>query len=128
MMESIVSPRHLSLLLLLLLLQPGWPPTLRSAAGSGAPDCPSGCECKWRDGKETTACAGLGLSDIPDGVAQGTQVLDLADNAGIRSLEGAVFVEKGITNLQKIFLQVPHNIRVCLHYVTKPCDIGHMRV
>ncbi len=106
--------RHLAAILLVLLAQPGWPPTCSGAgAGAGASasavdadaDCPSGCACVWRDGKETTECADLGLDAIPPGVAPGTQVLDLRGNGGIRELGGRIFLRLGLTNLQKIFLQ-----------------------
>ncbi len=109
-MAGVVLRRHLSTLLLLLLLQPGWPPTgastsTEAVAASAVRGCPGGCTCKWRDGKETTACVDLGLDSIPAGVAPNTQVLDLRRNPGVRALEGGVFVRLGITNLQRIYLQ-----------------------
>ena len=39
--------------------------------------CPSVCQCKWRDGKETVTCHDANFIDIPKGLDKTTQVLDL---------------------------------------------------
>ena len=45
-----------------------------SSSSSSYSDCPPGCACKWISGKETTLCTQLGLTGVPSGAAQGTQV------------------------------------------------------
>ena len=45
-----------------------------SPSSSSSSDCPAGCACKWISGKETTLCTQLGLTGVPSGAAQGTQV------------------------------------------------------
>ena len=64
--------------------------------------CPLACACKWKSGKETTECVEKDLRAVPAGVAAGTQVLDLRGNP-LGLLADNVFLERGITNLQRIF-------------------------
>ena len=45
-----------------------------SPSSSSSSDCPPGCVCKWISGKETTLCTQLGLTGVPSGAAQGSQV------------------------------------------------------
>ena len=46
-----------------------------SPSPSSSSDCPPGCTCKWISGKETALCTQLGLTGVPVGAAQGTQVI-----------------------------------------------------
>ena len=46
-----------------------------SPSSSSSSDCPPGCTCKWISGKETALCTQLGLTGVPVGAAQGTQVI-----------------------------------------------------
>ena len=65
--------------------------------------CPSKCNCIWRNGKQTTVCESQGLISIPSGIAQQTQVLNLNQN-NFQILPAKVFQERGLINLQKVFL------------------------
>jgi hypothetical protein len=65
--------------------------------------CPSKCNCIWRNGKQTTVCESQGLISIPSGIAQQTQVLNLNAN-NFQILPAKVFQERGLINLQKVFL------------------------
>ncbi|XP_042208391.1 uncharacterized protein LOC121856766 isoform X2 [Homarus americanus] len=66
-------------------------------------DCPKECECKWKDGKETVACLGAELIDIPRNLDPSTQVLDLKHN-NLQILPRDAFVNTGLVNLQKLWL------------------------
>ena len=48
-----------------------------SPSPSSSSDCPPGCACKWISGKETALCKQLGLTGVPVGAAQGTQVISI---------------------------------------------------
>ena len=50
-------------------------PSASPSPSSSASDCPPGCACKWISGKETALCTQLGLTGVPVGAAQGTQVI-----------------------------------------------------
>lgn len=65
--------------------------------------CPSKCSCIWRNGKQTTNCESQNLIAIPSGIAASTQVLNLNEN-NFQVLPSKVFQERGLTNLQKVFL------------------------
>ena len=65
--------------------------------------CPTKCNCIWRNGKQTTNCESQGLISIPSGIAASTQVLNLNEN-NFQVLPSKVFQERGLTNLQKVFL------------------------
>ena len=71
-------------------------------ASTSQDGCPVDCVCKWKSGKETTLCLGLGLEAIPREIAAGTQVIDLRGNS-ISVLKNDVFLDLGITNLQRIY-------------------------
>lgn len=75
---------------------------LLSVLVTGDVGCPDKCVCKWKSGKETVECVGSGLTAIPQGIAPGTQVLDLNHNE-IPIIKNGLFSSLGITNLQKIF-------------------------
>ena len=75
-----------------------------AAAANTDSDCPEGCVCKWKSGKETTECPRLNLTSVPSGIAAGTQVLDLGQNPGLGALENDLFLGLGITNLQRLRL------------------------
>lgn len=66
-------------------------------------DCPSLCECKWKNGKESVRCHNANLTEIPPRLDAGTQVLDLQRNEIVR-LDGDEFSAVNLLNLQKIFL------------------------
>ncbi|XP_074601811.1 uncharacterized protein LOC141855609 [Brevipalpus obovatus] len=68
-----------------------------------ADHCPSMCECLWRNGKQTAECGGQGLMSIPSGVSPSSQVLNLSRN-NFQTLPHKVFQERGLINLQKIYL------------------------
>ncbi|XP_054263688.1 leucine-rich repeat-containing protein 24-like [Macrosteles quadrilineatus] len=65
--------------------------------------CPSSCVCKWKGGKQTIECINKNLITIPDGMDQGTQVLDFTGN-NLKLLPRERFQRMGLTNLQKIYL------------------------
>ncbi|KAL1139948.1 hypothetical protein AAG570_006925 [Ranatra chinensis] len=65
--------------------------------------CPSSCVCKWKGGKQTVECINKSLITIPQGMDQGTQVLDFAGNNLNRLLKER-FQKMGLINLQKIFM------------------------
>lgn len=65
--------------------------------------CPSMCTCIWRSGKQTALCEKQGLISIPSGISSSTQVLDLNKN-NFQILPARVFQERGLINLQKVFL------------------------
>ena len=50
-------------------------PSASPSPSSSSSDCPPGCACKWISGKETALCTQLGLTGVPMGAAQGTQVI-----------------------------------------------------
>ncbi|XP_075225342.1 leucine-rich repeat, immunoglobulin-like domain-containing kekkon 2 protein [Lycorma delicatula] len=65
--------------------------------------CPISCICKWKGGKQTVECMNKSLITIPDGMDQGTQVLDFSGN-NLQHLPRERFQRMGLINLQKIFL------------------------
>ncbi|XP_039283696.1 leucine-rich repeat-containing protein 24 [Nilaparvata lugens] len=65
--------------------------------------CPLSCICKWKGGKQSVECVNKGLITIPDGMDQGTQVLDFSGN-NLQHLPRERFQRMGLINLQKIFL------------------------
>jgi len=65
--------------------------------------CASMCECIWRSGKQTALCANQSLINIPSGFSSSTQVLILNNN-NFQVLPAKVFQERGLNNLQKVFL------------------------
>lgn len=80
----------------LLLLVTWWP----SLAVLG---CPSACKCMWKGGKQTVECINEGLITIPDGIDQGTQVLEFSGN-NLQTLPRERFQRMGLLNLQRIYL------------------------
>ncbi|XP_034935695.1 leucine-rich repeat-containing protein 24-like [Chelonus insularis] len=65
--------------------------------------CPSICSCKWKGGKEWVECANRGLTRLPQGAREETQVLDLTGNHLVK-LPSDCFHSLGLTNLQKLYL------------------------
>ncbi|KAL3267089.1 hypothetical protein HHI36_011229 [Cryptolaemus montrouzieri] len=65
--------------------------------------CPSVCECKWKNGKETVICLNSNLSHVPLHLELGTQVLDLTGN-NISTLRNEEFSNASLLNLQKIYI------------------------
>ncbi|XP_053213877.1 leucine-rich repeat-containing protein 4C-like [Panonychus citri] len=70
---------------------------------SNKTNCPEMCECIWRGGKITAECTGGGLIAVPQGVSHTIQVLNISNN-NFQTLPSKVFQERGLTNLQKIYL------------------------
>lgn len=68
-----------------------------------APNCPGPCSCMWKNGKETATCDRRQLNSVPVGLATTTQVIDLSGNA-LNHLPANVFLDRGLVNLQRIFL------------------------
>ncbi|UXI23340.1 hypothetical protein NH340_JMT09283 [Sarcoptes scabiei] len=66
-------------------------------------DCLSICQCKWKSGKETANCDHRSLLSIPNGLSTTTQVIDLSGNV-LTKLPPMVFVQRGLINLQRIYL------------------------
>ncbi|XP_042869410.1 uncharacterized protein LOC122251484 [Penaeus japonicus] len=71
--------------------------------GAASGVCPRGCECKWKDGKETVACIKADFNVIPRNLDPSTQVLDLQYN-NLKVLRKDAFVDTGLVNLQKLWL------------------------
>lgn len=66
--------------------------------------CPSEvCICKWKSGKQSVECGGKFLTDFPDGIDPGTQVLNFTGN-NLQYLMSERFVKLDLVNLQKIYL------------------------
>ncbi|XP_064482204.1 leucine-rich repeat-containing protein 24-like [Ornithodoros turicata] len=68
-----------------------------------ASSCPQACVCKWKGGKQTAECVSKGLFSVPAGLPPGIQVIDLEKN-NFHSLPSRTFQERGLVNLQRIFL------------------------
>lgn len=62
-----------------------------------------GCATIWMDGKETAKCDGQGLISVPSGLSSSIHVIRLENN-NFQILPSKVFQERGLVNLQKIFL------------------------
>lgn len=74
--------------------------------------CPSEmCTCKWKNGKQTVECGGKLLTRIPDGIDQGTQVLNFTGNS-LTILQSERFKRMDLINLQKIYLSRNQIIRI----------------
>lgn len=74
--------------------------------------CPSEvCMCKWKNGKQTVECGGRQLTRIPDGMDQGTQVLNFSGNS-LTVLQSERFKKMDLINLQKIFLSRNQLMRI----------------
>lgn len=66
--------------------------------------CPSDvCTCKWKGGKQSVECGDKFLTDLPEGIDPGTQVLNFTGN-NLQYLMSERFFKMGLINLQKIFL------------------------
>uniref|UniRef100_T1JDK8 Ig-like domain-containing protein n=1 Tax=Strigamia maritima TaxID=126957 RepID=T1JDK8_STRMM len=65
--------------------------------------CPNNCSCRWKSGKETVDCARKGIQKIPDGIASGTQVLNVSGNPLV-TVPSQAFLQAGLLNLQRIYL------------------------
>ena len=76
---------------------------LMSNPSSCQSNCPAKCTCIWKNGKQTTNCESQGLISIPAGIQASTQVLNLNSNK-LHILPSKVFQERGLINLQKVFL------------------------
>ncbi|KAL1490025.1 hypothetical protein ABEB36_013937 [Hypothenemus hampei] len=69
--------------------------------------CPTTCECKWKNGKESVFCISGNFSHVPLNLDGGTQVLDLTNNR-IQILRDQEFNKSGLVNLQRIYLSKCH--------------------
>lgn len=47
---------------------------LFSTLSNTTQECPAGCECKWKSGKESVSCSRARLRSIPQGLNPNTQV------------------------------------------------------
>ena len=65
--------------------------------------CPKVCECKWKGGKQWVTCSSAKFIDVPQGLDSSTQVLNLENN-NLKILFRDAFVDRGLVNLQKVFL------------------------
>lgn len=65
--------------------------------------CPKVCQCKWKGGKQWVSCSSANFIDIPKGLEPSTQVLNLERNS-LKILIRDAFVDRGLVNLQKVFL------------------------
>lgn len=74
-----------------------------SASSSSSGHCPKTCSCKWKGGKHTAECVSQGLFSVPAGLPPGLQVIHLERN-NFHSLPGRTFQERGLVNLQRVFL------------------------
>ncbi|XP_053612312.1 leucine-rich repeat-containing protein 24-like [Plodia interpunctella] len=66
--------------------------------------CPSGCNCKWRDGKQLVECLRKGFKAIPDSLDPQTQILEFAGN-DLQVLQKEIFRKVNLLDLQKVYLQ-----------------------
>ncbi|KAL1506749.1 hypothetical protein ABEB36_006052 [Hypothenemus hampei] len=66
-------------------------------------DCPLPCHCRWISGKRTAFCRKQSLSEVPDFLDDGIQLLDLAENY-LTHLPKEAFQSVGLINLQRIIL------------------------
>lgn len=66
-------------------------------------ECPNSCECKWKSGKESVLCLNANLTNIPNKLDSGTQILDLTGNE-IAVIPNDVFATASLLNLQKVYL------------------------
>ena len=65
--------------------------------------CPDSCSCKWKKGKQTVICQNTQLTEIPDMLDTGTQVLDFTGNQ-LTVLPNDVFMKNHLVNLQAVSL------------------------
>ena len=86
--------------------------------------CPrSACRCKWVSGKRTADCGQGGLRGLPDfGQPDKIQVLHMRGNA-LGSLPERAFREKGLINVQKVFMQVKNKNTDILNQIFSLCLI-----
>ncbi|XP_017065518.1 uncharacterized protein LOC108104127 [Drosophila eugracilis] len=72
---------------------------------------PEVCVCKWKGGKQTVECGGQQLSNLPEGMDPGTQVLNFSGNT-LQVLQSERFLRMDLLNLQKIYLSRNQLIRI----------------
>lgn len=74
--------------------------------------CPAEvCTCKWKGGKQTVECGEKFLTEFPDGMDAGTQVLNFSGNT-MQYLMSERFLKMELINLQKIFLSRNQLMRI----------------
>lgn len=78
-------------------------PTVVATSDTTSNVCSSVCSCIWKSGKQTATCDHRSLLAVPNGLVHTTQVIDLSGNA-LNQLPANVFLERGLVNLQRIFL------------------------
>ena len=76
--------------------------------------CPKICQCKWKHGKVWVICSNANFIDVPLGLDSATQVLDLSKN-NLKILFRDAFIDRGLINLQKVFLVDCKLIKVDKH-------------
>ncbi|XP_074600041.1 uncharacterized protein LOC141854302 [Brevipalpus obovatus] len=76
---------------------------MMSKVNSRPVDCPSKCNCIWRNDKTVVDCSSANLSDLPIGTRSDVQVFILNNNH-IKELKSKIFQSTGLINLQKIHL------------------------
>ncbi|RZF43208.1 hypothetical protein LSTR_LSTR014458 [Laodelphax striatellus] len=80
----------------------GWLLVLVAVLVTCGADCPSMCECKWKNGKEAVLCLQANLTGLPPQgqLDASTQLLDLTGNL-VASIGRDAFRTAGLLNLQK---------------------------
>lgn len=76
-------------------------------------ECPSVCDCKWKDGKESVMCIDTNLTSIPTNLDPGILVLNFVGNS-LMKLGNDAFELAGLLNVQKLYL-----IRCNIKYIDK---------
>ncbi len=64
-------------------------------------DCPTACDCKWKDGKKSVICDESNLEFIPENLDAGVLVFHFVGNSLLK-LQDDVFRLAGLSNVQKI--------------------------
>ncbi|XP_028966977.1 leucine-rich repeat-containing protein 24-like [Galendromus occidentalis] len=100
-----------------------------SCASAADSACHANCVCKWKQGKRWASCQGKNMITVPNGLPSEIQVIDLEKN-NFHTLPTKIFQERGLTNLQKIYLQHCRLGRIAvdsLHQLTNlvELDLSH---
>ncbi|KAK7601465.1 hypothetical protein V9T40_008906 [Parthenolecanium corni] len=85
--------------------------TMCCILGHSATICPSVCDCKWKDGKESVICVNTNLTRVPERLDSSVLVLHLHGNS-LLTLRNDIFQSAGLLNLQKLYL-----VRCAIKYI-----------